>query len=181
MALPPRILDIDVLTKEMDQTMTDRLRMKHTGADGQVLFFSHAWRRLFWIRRPLVREILLEFFSTCRVPLRRVCHRLIAFSIAGRGQAPEKVTTTDLFYLRSMDMGTTVNVPYLLAQYLFRFASGRKQGARMFGGHFVACLGLVKLRICDKLGDVVTWVAMGLERQHVGAATRVAPVDPEVA
>ncbi|GJR44330.1 hypothetical protein Tco_1312433 [Tanacetum coccineum] len=38
------------------------------------------------------------------------------------GQALEKVTATDLFYLRSMDEGMAVNVPYLLAQYLFRHA-----------------------------------------------------------
>ncbi|GKE13147.1 hypothetical protein Tco_1416698, partial [Tanacetum coccineum] len=128
MALPPRakrhlllrfdaqdytnVLDFDVLTDEMDQTMTDRLRMEHTGADGQVVFTSHAWRQLFGIRGPLVRELILEFFRTCRFadsvldldtadtfqfqsdvpsytlikdPLRRLCHRLIAFSIAGRG------------------------------------------------------------------------------------------------
>ncbi|GJY98410.1 hypothetical protein Tco_0515320, partial [Tanacetum coccineum] len=48
-----------------------------------------------------------------------------------RGQALEKVTATDLFYLRSMDKGTAVNVPYLLAQYLFRHADRKKRGARM--------------------------------------------------
>ncbi|GJV95669.1 hypothetical protein Tco_1547246 [Tanacetum coccineum] len=52
-------------------------------------------------------------------------------SISGRGQALEKVTATDLFYLRSMDEGMAVNVPYLLAQYLFRHADRRKCGARM--------------------------------------------------
>ncbi|GJY99664.1 hypothetical protein Tco_0517094 [Tanacetum coccineum] len=39
---------------------------------------------------------------------------LIACSIAGSSQAPEKVTVTDLFYLRGMDVGS-VNFPYLLA------------------------------------------------------------------
>ncbi|GJR06722.1 hypothetical protein Tco_0529706 [Tanacetum coccineum] len=32
-----------------------------------ALFTSHAWRRLFEIRAPLVRELMLEFFSTCRM------------------------------------------------------------------------------------------------------------------
>nr|GEX18783.1 hypothetical protein [Tanacetum cinerariifolium] len=36
--------------------------------------------------------------------LRRLYHRLIAFNIFERGQAPKKVTATDLFYLRSMDL-----------------------------------------------------------------------------
>ncbi|GKC40060.1 hypothetical protein Tco_1052444 [Tanacetum coccineum] len=38
-----------------------------------------------------------------RDPILRLCHRLITCSIAGRSQAPEKVTVTDLFYLRVMD------------------------------------------------------------------------------
>ncbi|GJT40483.1 hypothetical protein Tco_1010497 [Tanacetum coccineum] len=47
----------------------------------------------------------------------RLCHRLIACSIAGKSQAPEKVTVTNLFHLRGMDVGS-VNVPYLLARLL---------------------------------------------------------------
>nr|GFB44047.1 hypothetical protein [Tanacetum cinerariifolium] len=47
----------------------------------------------------------------------RLCHRLIACSIAGRSQAPKKVTVTELFYLRGMDIDS-VNVSYLLARLL---------------------------------------------------------------
>ncbi|GJR01355.1 hypothetical protein Tco_0524339 [Tanacetum coccineum] len=36
----------------------------------------------------------------------RLCHRMMSHSIAGRSQAPEKVTVTDLFYLRGMDVGS---------------------------------------------------------------------------
>ncbi|GKF60390.1 hypothetical protein Tco_0177176, partial [Tanacetum coccineum] len=54
------------------------------------------------------------------------------FDAYWRGQAPEKLTATDLFYLRSMDRGAA-NVPYLLAQYLFRHAEGRKSSARLPG------------------------------------------------
>ncbi|GJT92256.1 hypothetical protein Tco_1081101 [Tanacetum coccineum] len=156
-----QVLDFDVLTKEMDQAMTNRHRMEHTGVDGQVVFTSHAWRQLFGIRCPLVRELILDFFSTCREPLRRLCQRLIIFSIARRGQAPEKVTTTDLFYLRSMDEGTMVNVPYLVAYYLFKHASGRKEGAKMSGDSEE----LIRLQTCERLGDVLTWVALGPGRQ----------------
>ncbi|GKE63829.1 hypothetical protein Tco_1514196 [Tanacetum coccineum] len=73
--------------------------------------------------------------------VRRLCHRMIAYSISGRGQAPEKVTGVDLFYLRSMDRGTA-NVPHLLAQYLFKHAEGRKSKARLLGGHFIGCLAM---------------------------------------
>ncbi|GJX45008.1 hypothetical protein Tco_0261684 [Tanacetum coccineum] len=67
-------------------------------------------------------------------------------SISGREQATKKVTGIDLFYLRSMNRGTA-NIPYLLAQYLFRHAEGRKSGARLSGGYFIrrlpAYFGLV--------------------------------------
>ncbi|GKA67767.1 hypothetical protein Tco_0767684 [Tanacetum coccineum] len=74
-----------------------------------------------------------------RDPVRRLCHMMISCIISGRGQAPEKVTGVDLFYLWSMDRGTA-NVPYRLAHYLFRHAEGRKSGARLSGGHFIGCL-----------------------------------------
>ncbi|GKD05535.1 hypothetical protein Tco_1180509, partial [Tanacetum coccineum] len=61
------VLDFVSLTEEMDQLVTDRLRTDHTKADGQVVFASHAWRRMFGIRGPLVKELILEFFSTCRI------------------------------------------------------------------------------------------------------------------
>ncbi|GJX66629.1 hypothetical protein Tco_0300972, partial [Tanacetum coccineum] len=95
-----------------------------------------------------------------RDPVRRLCHRMIAYSISGRGQAPEKVTGVDLFYLRSMDRGTT-NVPHLLAQYLFRHAEGRKSRARLSGGHFIG-------RLAMHFG--LAWVAQGLERHQVATA-----------
>ncbi|GJZ90856.1 hypothetical protein Tco_0662783 [Tanacetum coccineum] len=144
-----------------------------------------------------------------RDPIRRLCHKMIAYSISGREHAPEKVTGVDLFYLRSMDQGTT-NVPYLLAQYLFRHAEGRKSGARLLGGHFIGRLamhfGLVsdeglrglqvvtrelslidlhelgRLNIFSRFGDTLAWVAPGPERQQVYAAGshEVDEADPAV-
>ncbi|GJV76863.1 hypothetical protein Tco_1508447 [Tanacetum coccineum] len=228
--------------------------MVYTGDDGQALFTSHAWRRLFKVRGPLVREFILEFLSTCRMSdiemgldvadtlcfqlgeaRRRMTLRQFILALglhteeemaeAGfgaywsgservipdkgdlrdywieissdtdflgpaplMGQAPEKVTSVDLFYLRSMDRGTT-NVLYLLAQYLFRHAKRRKSGARLSGGHFIrhlmAHFGLVsdqglrglsmvsselplidlhelrRLNICLRFGDTWAWVAPG--------------------
>ncbi|GKD26176.1 hypothetical protein Tco_1232390, partial [Tanacetum coccineum] len=46
--------------------------------------------------------------------------------------ALEKVTVTDLFYLRGMDVGL-VNIPSLLARYLRLFASWRKRMAMIYG------------------------------------------------
>ncbi|GJR05570.1 hypothetical protein Tco_0528554 [Tanacetum coccineum] len=45
----------------------DRLSMVYARDDGHALFTSHAWRRLFEVRAPLVQEFMLEFFSICRM------------------------------------------------------------------------------------------------------------------
>ncbi|GKF01444.1 hypothetical protein Tco_0028367, partial [Tanacetum coccineum] len=197
------VLNFTGLTEEMRHTLASRLRMVYTGDDKHELFTSHAWRRLFEIRGPLVREFILEFLNTCRMsntemgldvadtlcsvrvihdkgdlrdywieissdkdflgltpsyvyirdPVRRLCHMMISCSISGRGQPTEKVTGIDLFF-RSMDQGT-INVPYLLAQYLFRHAEGRKSGAKMSGGYFIG-------RLADHFGLVSDEGLMGL-------------------
>ncbi|GJT82424.1 hypothetical protein Tco_1056766 [Tanacetum coccineum] len=86
----------------------------------------------------------------------------------GEGQALKKVITTDLFFLRSIDEGTVVNVPYLLAQYLFRHAYGRKAEAhvtpRQSLSNFVTLL--LNLNTDAKSGsarnEVVTSKAIGV-------------------
>ncbi|GJT51147.1 hypothetical protein Tco_0977304 [Tanacetum coccineum] len=70
--LPPPIRDLvcfDImgLTPEMRQDLAKRLRMVYTGDDGQEIFVSHAWRRLFEIRAPLVCDFILEFLNTYRI------------------------------------------------------------------------------------------------------------------
>ncbi|GKF44373.1 hypothetical protein Tco_0130925 [Tanacetum coccineum] len=91
------------------------------------------------------------------------------------------------------------NIPYLLTQYLFRNAEGRKSNARLSGGHYIGRLAhhfglvsddglrglsvvacelplidmgeLVKLNICIEIGDDWAWVAPGPERQQVATAS----------
>ncbi|GJW67912.1 hypothetical protein Tco_0122336 [Tanacetum coccineum] len=104
-----------------------RMLMEHKDAQGQTVFTSQAWRRLFEIRGPLVHELILEFFSTFRFKEGvldldigsnvEIMHRFMPVPLLGGGQTPEKVTVTDLFYLRGMDVGS-VNIPYLLARNL---------------------------------------------------------------
>ncbi|GJZ21461.1 hypothetical protein Tco_0558500, partial [Tanacetum coccineum] len=131
-------------------------------------------------------------YTAIRDPILRLCHSLISCSIAGRSQAPEKVTVTNLFYLRGMDVGS-INHHYLLARYLRLFAAERKSGAHISSGQFVARLAehfrllivevlqgltviapelpiidmaeLVKLQICIEVDDTWAWVAIGPERQ----------------
>ncbi|GJS09477.1 hypothetical protein Tco_0366273 [Tanacetum coccineum] len=61
------IIYFEDLTPKMRQDLAMRLRMVYTGGDGQQIFVSNAWRRLFGIRAPLVHEFILEFLSTCRM------------------------------------------------------------------------------------------------------------------
>ncbi|GKC35995.1 hypothetical protein Tco_1048379 [Tanacetum coccineum] len=175
----------------MGQTLADRTRMEYNGEDGQL---GGARCRMTWGEFILAlglhsaKEIVEDGFEA---------YWLISCSISGRDQVPKKVTTIDLFYPRRMDQGTT-NVPYLLAQYLFRNARGRKRGARMFRSYFIGRVAkhfglvsdeglmglyviapvllvinldeLVKLNIYFRLGDTWAWVASGLERQPIAAA-----------
>nr|GEU36936.1 hypothetical protein [Tanacetum cinerariifolium] len=94
-----------------------------------------------------------------------VMPQLITYSIAGRSQAPKKVTVADLFYLRGMDVGS-INIPYLLARYFRLFALGRKQGTMISGDLLVIDMAeLMRLQICVKLDDNWAWIAPRPERQ----------------
>ncbi|GKE38960.1 hypothetical protein Tco_1462365, partial [Tanacetum coccineum] len=222
------VLDLKGLTLEMRHDLAERLRMVYTVDDGissemrldvvDTLCFqlggakrSMTWRQIILtLGLHTVEEMAEDGFEAywlgtapsytyIRDSLRRLCQRLISYSISGRGQAPEKVTATDLFYLRSMDWGTT-NI-----MYLFRHTKGKKSGARLSGGHFIRRLAhhfgmvsddglrglsimtrelllidmgeLVKLNICMEVGDDWAWVAQGAERQPVAAVT--APMGAE--
>nr|GEW89435.1 retrotransposon protein, putative, Ty3-gypsy subclass [Tanacetum cinerariifolium] len=105
-------------------------------ADSSKEITTKANLSFYWYRVDFDGDFLgtVPSYTSIWDPMRRLCHRLIAFIISERGQAPKMVNANDLFYLRSMDEGTVVNVPYLLAQYLFRYAEGRKQGAWMSDG-----------------------------------------------
>ncbi|GJW95524.1 hypothetical protein Tco_0175196 [Tanacetum coccineum] len=144
-------------------------------------------------------------YTLIRDSVLRLCHRMMAHSIAGRSQAPEKVTVTDLFYLRGLDVGS-VNIPYLLGRYLRRFNSGKKSWALISGVQFVARLAkhfrllaeerlqgltvtapalpiidmakLVRLQICVEFGDTWAWVPAGPARLegNAGGVAKETPV-----
>ncbi|GKC43562.1 hypothetical protein Tco_1061284, partial [Tanacetum coccineum] len=82
-------------------------------------------------------------------PMRRLCHRMIACTISGRGQGQR------------------------------RHIEGMKSGARLSRGHFIGRLAdhfvidlheLARLKICGRFGDTWSWVAPGPERQQAAAA-----------
>ncbi|GJT74913.1 reverse transcriptase domain-containing protein [Tanacetum coccineum] len=141
-----QVFDFEGLIELMADGLSGRMLMEHRDAQGHkaVLDLDIARALQFQLggvrRRISWREFILgissagDFLGTTpsytwiRDPMLRLCHMLIACSIAGRSQAPEKVTMIDLFYLREMDVGS-VNIPYLLARYLRLFTSGRKHWA----------------------------------------------------
>ncbi|GKA33509.1 hypothetical protein Tco_0719938 [Tanacetum coccineum] len=109
--LPPRDqrhlwlrYQVEGYTKDIGrrQTLAGRLRMVYTGDEGQELFTSHAWRRLFKIRAPLVQEFLFELGGVRRkMTWRQFIMALGLHTVeemakdgfgAYWGQAPEKVT-----------------------------------------------------------------------------------------
>ncbi|GKE27059.1 hypothetical protein Tco_1442443 [Tanacetum coccineum] len=146
------MLDFEGLTAEMRQDLAIGLRMVYTGemsdtvmdldAPNTLCFQlggerrSMTWRyerivpdkgdlKDYWIEISYDRDFLGAAPSYVHI----------------RDPGPEKVNGVDLFYLRTMDHGTA-NVPYLLAQYLFHHAEGRKGEARLSGGHFIGRLAM---------------------------------------
>ncbi|GKD34747.1 hypothetical protein Tco_1250256, partial [Tanacetum coccineum] len=125
----------------------------HTGEEIESLGFARYWDesarqipnkgdlRDYWIGISPARDFLgtTPSYTSIRDLILRMYHRLIASNIAGRSQAPKKVTVTDLFYLKGMDVGSA-NILYLFAMYLRLFASGRKSRALISRGQFVARL-----------------------------------------
>ncbi|GJR23439.1 hypothetical protein Tco_0971966 [Tanacetum coccineum] len=195
-----QVLNFEEFTKEMGQAMTDRLRMEHIDAQGisdtvleldvaDTLCFQlgglrcqMSWRQFilalglhmakematdgfgayrtdslreiaskadlhdYWSRIAFDGDFLDAFLSytSIRDPLRRLCHRLITLNISWRGQTPE--------------------------MYLFWHVDGRKQGARMYGVHFV-------LRLVKHIGLITEESLRGL---IVVAAAKAAQADQEI-
>ncbi|GJY36956.1 hypothetical protein Tco_0422334 [Tanacetum coccineum] len=155
--------------------------------------------RDYWIEISFDGDFLgpAPSYAHIRDSVRRLCHNMIACSISGREQDAEKVTRVDLFYLRTIDHGTA-NVSYLLAQYFFHYAEGRKSRTWLSGGHFIGrlaahfdlvgdqglrCLSmvvselpvidlheLVRLNIYARFSNTQAWVASRPERQQAAAA-----------
>ncbi|GKA78459.1 hypothetical protein Tco_0784996, partial [Tanacetum coccineum] len=183
-------LDYEGLTPDMRQDLAERLRMVYTRDDGQDICVSHAWRRLFEIRAPLVQELILKFFSICRIS----SEMGFAYCLGDGKRADLRHTGWDFLrsapsytYIRdlvqSMDQGAA-NVSYLLARYLFRHAKWRKSGLSVVTRELplIEMGELVKLNIYTEVGDDWSWVAQGMERQPIAmvAAPRDAEDAPDV-
>ncbi|GJW75563.1 hypothetical protein Tco_0134933 [Tanacetum coccineum] len=174
------VFDFGGLPYLMAEGLSGRMLMEHrdeAGAESSRQIPDKGDLRDYWMGISSARDFLstTPSYTLIKDPILRLCHQLIACSIVGKSQALEKVTMTDLFYLRGMDVDS-VNVPYLLARYLRLFVAGRKSGVHISGGQFVTRLaehfGLLTAEILGRLtfDDTWAWEAMGPERQPIAAA-----------
>nr|GEW33748.1 hypothetical protein [Tanacetum cinerariifolium] len=169
--------------------LSTRMLMEHRDAQGHSVFTSRAWRRrqswrqfILALGLDTAEEIETVGFSAYWADSARQIPNKgdlrdywIGISCAGdflgtaSSQAPEKVTVTDLFYLKGMDVGS-INIPYLLARYLRRFAAGRKSEALISvvapALLIIDMTELVRLQICTEFGDTWAYVPPGPARQE---------------
>ncbi|GJS18422.1 hypothetical protein Tco_0412894 [Tanacetum coccineum] len=61
-----QVFNFGGLTNLIAEGLSDRMLIEYRDAQGQSVFNSRAWMRIFDIRGPLVHELILEFFSTFR-------------------------------------------------------------------------------------------------------------------
>ncbi|GJV26993.1 putative ribonuclease H-like domain-containing protein [Tanacetum coccineum] len=153
------VLDFAGLTLETRQDLAVRLRMAFTG-EGQQL--GGAKRRMTWRQFILALGLHTE---------QEMAEAGFGAYWAGSERAPEKVTGVDLFYLRSMDRGTT-NV-LLVTDEGLRGLHVITQELPLIDLH-----ELERLNICTQYGDTWAWIAPGLERQQAVAAGEGDEVGP---
>nr|GEW84334.1 hypothetical protein [Tanacetum cinerariifolium] len=111
---------------------------RHLWLRYQEIFVSHAWRRLFEIREPLVQEFILEFFITFRIgsEMRLDVTDTLCFQLGGaRGDLSGYWIdiSSNGDFLRSASSYTYFKDP--VRRLCHRHAKGRKSDARLSGGY----------------------------------------------
>ncbi|GJY18054.1 hypothetical protein Tco_0389545 [Tanacetum coccineum] len=179
------ILDFKGLTPDIRQDLAERMRMVYTMDDGQEVFVSHAWRRLFGIRAPLVQEFILEFFSTCRIEdemgldvAGTLCFQMGGVRRRSERLIPDKGDLSDYWVEISFGRDFLRGAPsytYIKNPVRRLHAEGRQSGARLSGGHFIGRLvhhfGLVS---DDGLRGLSIVAPLRPERQQVAAVGALA-------
>ncbi|GJR04775.1 RNA-directed DNA polymerase, eukaryota, reverse transcriptase zinc-binding domain protein [Tanacetum coccineum] len=169
--------------------MTKRLRMEHTDAQGKVVFTSYAWRMLLGIRGPLVREVILEFYSTFFIRegvLDLDAGDTFQLQLASKAQLRDYWTwiSSSGDFLSIVPSYTLIREPLrrlchkLIALSIVEKGQAPKKGARMSKGHFIACLGVHFGVITEEsLQTLIVEVALGPQRQQ--AVVGAAHIDPK--
>nr|GEZ83597.1 hypothetical protein [Tanacetum cinerariifolium] len=165
-----QVLDFEGMPKLMRDVLYARMRMEHHDSNGVML--GGARRRMSW------REFILALGLHTGEEMKSLSFA----SIAGRSQEHEKVTVTDLSYLRGLDVGS-INIPYLLAWYLRRLLTEeRLQGLTVTTYALpIDMTELVLLQIYVKFRETWAWVPAGHARQEgdAGGVAKEALVAPK--
>nr|GEV30736.1 reverse transcriptase domain-containing protein [Tanacetum cinerariifolium] len=124
---PVHTLDFEGLTLDVRQDLAERLRMVYTGDDGLHTTEEMAEVRFgaYWLGSERVIPDKGDL-SDYRVEIS-----------SGRDFLRGTPSYTYIRDLVRRLCHRAANVSYLLAQYLFRHAEGRKSGARLSEGHFI--------------------------------------------
>nr|GEV74161.1 retrovirus-related Pol polyprotein from transposon TNT 1-94 [Tanacetum cinerariifolium] len=153
-----QVFDFGGLINVMAEGLSGRMLMEHKDAQGQDLFISQVWRRLFEIQGLLVHELILEIFSTFRFI--------------------EAVLDLDIIVALQFQLG---GVKHRMSWRQFILALGLHTAKEMetdgFGTDYdctslpvIDMAELVRYRIFEELDDTWAWVALGPERQPDVAA-----------
>nr|GEX15435.1 hypothetical protein [Tanacetum cinerariifolium] len=117
-----QVIDFQGMSELMRDGLFSRMKMEHRDDASVVVFTSRAWEggarrqlslRQFILAIGLHTEEEMESLSFARDPVLRLCHRMMAHSIAERSQAPEKVIrglTVIAPELPIIDMGELVRL-----------------------------------------------------------------------
>ncbi|GKB80221.1 hypothetical protein Tco_0947116 [Tanacetum coccineum] len=120
--------------------------------------------RDYWTHISSDRDFLgaSPSYTFIRDPLRRLYHRLISYSISGKGQAPEKGRKSRAMMFGGHFIGR-------LAEHFGLVSDDGLMGLSMIARVLLVINldELVKLKICVRLSDTWAWVAPGPERQPI--------------
>nr|GEU88034.1 hypothetical protein [Tanacetum cinerariifolium] len=164
-----------------------------------VVLTSYAWRQLFGIRETLIRELILEFFGTCRfgdsvldmdtadtfqIQLDDIeSDGFRAYWVESLREIASKADLCDYNtgisstgdFLSAVPSYTLIREPlrrlcHSLIAFLLLEESLQTLTVEVCELIRIDIEELVRLRIYDRLIDVVTWVAMGPKKQQVVVA-----------
>ncbi|GKB31229.1 hypothetical protein Tco_0870630 [Tanacetum coccineum] len=160
-----QVFDFGGLSDLIPEGLSTKMLMEHRDAQGQSVFTSRAWRRLFDIRGPLVHELILEFFSMFRFG-----EAMFDLDTAGALQFQlGGVRRRDFF--RYTPSYSIIRDPMLrLYHRLIVYSISRRSRAleKEEAGAMISrdMTELVRLQICLELDDTLAWVPAGPARKE---------------
>ncbi|GJS95134.1 hypothetical protein Tco_0802102 [Tanacetum coccineum] len=145
------VFDFRGLTNLIAEGLRGRMLMEHRDAQGQGVFTSRAWRRLFKIRGSLVHELIMKFLST------------FSLHTAEEIETPHPTHTYQGSDAKAMPIADCV-------QYFF-MASIESGTLIIRDLPEIDMTELVRLQICEELDDTWAWVAPRPKRQQAPQPT----------